>query len=167
MSSLSPSDAVVAVRSFPRRFRGVLARPDDDRDTGGEEVDPDELARRAGPDGTSAAQHLLAADDVLGLLDRVLEQAVGHDDGLHPVRPFGEITVEDTGRPVAVLLDRLAETATGCAERIERVPTEEWGRRVPVQDSDGTSNLLELVQDGVDVVAGHLRAAERTIAAVT
>ncbi len=62
--SLAPSDAVVALRSFPRRFRGVLARPDDDR------YDPDEVARRIGPDGHSAADRLLAAAGVLALSRR-------------------------------------------------------------------------------------------------
>jgi hypothetical protein len=161
---LSPSDAAVAVRSFPRRFRGVLARPDDDRD----QVDPDELARRAGPDGRSAADHLLAADGVLALLDRALEQVRGDDDPvLHPgLADLRGAQWPDDHTPLAALLDRLEHTAAGCADRIDAVPTDDWGRQLQVADADATVGALDLVREAVDVVAGHLRSAERTIAAV-
>ncbi|HEY1116914.1 MAG TPA: hypothetical protein VGE43_04370 [Acidimicrobiales bacterium] len=161
---LSPSDAAVAVRSFPRRFRGVLARPDDDRD----EVDPDELARRAGPDGRSAADHLIAADGVLALLDRALEQVRADDD---PVLPPGLADLRGAQWPddhtsLAAILDRLEQTAAGCADRIDDVPTDDWGRHLRVADADATVGALDLVREAVDVVAGHLRSAERTIGAV-
>lgn len=167
MSGLSPSDAAVAVRSFPRRFRALLAHADD-RDDPEQQVDPDELARRVGPDGTSAADHLVAADGVLALVDRALEQGVGRQDPvLHPaVSRLGEVGFEDPRRPLAALLDQLETTAADCAARIERVPSEEWARHVRVADHDRAVGLLEIAQDGVDVVAAHLRAAERTIAAV-
>jgi len=172
---LSPDDAAVAVRSFPRRFRSVLARPEldgsDDHGDDGDEVataDPDELARRVGPDGRSAADHLLAADGVLALLDRSLEQARSDDDpALHPaVRDLRGAWWDDEHTPLPALLDQLEQTALRSAGRIDAVPTDEWGRQVRVADADATVGLLDLVREAVDVVAGHLRSAERTIAAV-
>lgn len=164
---LSPSDAAVAVRSFPRRFRGVLATPQDDvEDT--TPADPDELARRIGPDGRSAADHLLAADGVLTLLDRALEQVRRDDDPvLHPaVRDLRSAWWDDEHTPLPALLDQLDATADRTADRIDAVPTDTWGRQARVADADATVGTLDLVRQAVDVVAGHLRSAERTIAAV-
>jgi len=161
-SHLGPGDAVVAVRSFPRRFRALLAPPagDDDRS------DPDELARRAGPDGRSAVDHLLAADAVLALLDRSLALARSQDDPALPpeLADLGAVRADDPRTPLAGLLDRLAATAGAGAARIEDVPTDDWGR--PVRVGGGDRQLLDVVREAVDVVAGHLRATERTLAAV-
>lgn len=164
---LSPSDAEVAVRSFPRRFRGVLARPEPER---GEDApaDPDELARRVGADGRSAADHLIAADGVLALLDRALEQVRGDDDPvLHPA--LGDLRAarwEDEHTPLAALLDQLEQTAGRCADRIDAVPTDDWARQARVAGGGATVAVIQLLREAVDVVAGHLRSAERTIAAV-
>jgi len=162
-SHLSPDDAAVAVRSFPRRFRALLAQPGD-----GDRVDPDELARRIGPDGRSAADHLLAADGVLSLLGRGLEQARSDADPvLHPA--LGDLSgawFDDPHTPLADLLDQLEATAAGTAERIDAVATDRWGDQVRIADADATRGLLDLVREAVDVTAGHLRAAERTVQAV-
>jgi hypothetical protein len=166
--NLSPSDAAVAVRSFPRRFRGVLAPPEDDRVEDGTTADPDELARRVGPDGRSAADHLIAADGVLSLLDRALEQVRSDDDPvLHPaVRDLRDTWWDDEHTPLPALLDQLEQTADRCADRIDAVATDDWGRQVRVADADARVGTIDLVREAVDVVAGHLRSAERTIASV-
>lgn len=166
--NLSPSDAAVAVRSFPRRFRAVLARPEDDRGDEAAQADPDELARRIGPDGRSAADHLIAADGVLAVLDRALEQVRSDDDPvLHPaVRDLRAAWWDDEHTPLPTLLDRLEQTAGQAADRIDAVPTDDWGRQARVADADATVGVIDVVREAVDVVAGHLRSAERTIAAV-
>lgn len=166
---LSPSDAVVAVRSFPRRFRSTLARPAADAgEQSGEQADPDELARRVGPDGRSAADHLIAADGVLAVVERALEQVRSDDDPvLHPA--VGELRStwwEDEHTPLPSLLDRLEQTAGRCADRIEAVDTDDWARQVRVAGADAAVGPLDVVREAVDVVAGHLRSAERTIQAV-
>jgi hypothetical protein len=163
-SHLSPSDAAVAVRSFPRRFRAVLARPDDDE----ERVDPDELARRVGPDGHSAVDHLLAADGVLALADRALEQVRSDPDPvLHPgVADLAGVSFDDPHSPLAGLLDQLEATAARTARRIDDVPTDDWARHVRIAGHDAAAGVLDIVRDAVDVAASHLRAAERTIQAV-
>jgi hypothetical protein len=165
---LSPSDAAVAVRSFPRRFRGVLARAEDDADDDATAADPDELARRIGSDGRSAADHLIAADGVLALLDRALEQVRSDDDPvLHPaVRDLRDAWWDDEHTSLPALLDQFEQSAGRCADRIDAVPTDDWARRGRIADADRTVGILELVREAVDVVAGHLRSAERTIAAV-
>lgn len=162
-SHLSPDDAAVAVRTFPRRFRAVLARPDDD-----EPVDADELARRVGPDGRSAADHLLAADGVLTLLGRALEQVrADADPVLHP--RLGDLDGawwDDPHTPLGGLLDQLDATAGATADRIDAIANDEWVRPVRIAELDGPREPIELLREAVDVTARHLRAAERTVAAV-
>ena len=165
--SLSPSDAVVAIRSFPRRFRGVLSRPDDDR------FDPDEVSRRIGPQGHSAVDHLVAADRILALLGEAVEQARAEDEPvLHPA--FGDLaaasvadsTGSDDQTAVADLLDRFEGDAAHAADRVDGVPTDDWNRTVQVAGGAPSTNLLAVVQDAVAAIAEHLRAAERTVDAV-
>ena len=160
--ALTPDDAVVAIRSFPRRFRGVLARPDDDR------YDPEEVSRRVGPDGHAAADHLVAADGVLSLLERAIEQARGEDDPEVDAafRDLASAPTADDTAAVADLLDRFEGTASHAADRVDGVPSDDWGRKVRVAGDDVSLGLLELAQDAVGAVADHLRAAQRTIDAV-
>lgn len=159
---LAPSDAAVAVRSFPRRFRSVLARPDDE-----DRWDPDEIGRRLSSDGTSAADHVLAADGVLALVDRALEQSVGHDEVLHPaLADLAGASWDDDHTPVPALLDQLAATADRCAARIESVPTDAWDLQARIAGADATVGLLTLVQEAVGVVADHLRTTQRILAEV-
>lgn len=164
IDKLSPSDAEAAVRSFPRRFRAVLARPDDSDET----FDPDELARRVGPDGRSAAEHLVAADGVLALTDRALEQVRSDSDAvLHPsTADLGSAEWDDDHTPLASLLDRFEATAEALAARIDSIATDQWGQRAQVAGTDRATTPLEIVQDAVSVAAGHLRSAQRTVDAV-
>lgn len=127
---LTPDDAAVALRSFPRRFRGVFTPSDDD-----DRADPDEAARRPGPDGVTAAEHLASA---IGLV-RSAGSAASHG------------TVDDA-RSVPDLLAELDEAATEAAHRVEAVPSADW-----------TSEALHLVQDAVAAVAVHLRGAQAAV----
>jgi hypothetical protein len=142
----------------------LLAQPPD----ADERIDPDELVRRPGPDGRSAVEHLLAADAVLALADRLLEQSRHAGEPVAPpaAADLGAVGIDDPGSPVGVLLDQLAVTAARCADRIDAVPAEGWGRSFRVGEAGDPRELLDLVRDAVEVTASHLRAAERTIEAV-
>lgn len=139
---LTPDDAVVALRSFPRRFRGVFARPDDDDDR----VDPDEAARRPGADGVTAAEHLGSA---IGLVRSAGDVARSRHVAALPT------TGPDNGRPLPELLDELDIAADDAAERVDAVPSGDW-----------TSDVLHAVQDAVGAVASHLRAAQSVMTEV-
>lgn len=163
--SLTPDDAVVAIRSFPRRFRAVFAQPDEDR------WDPDEVARRIGPDGRSAAEHLVAAESVLSLLEQAIGQARRDDEAvLDPA--FADLTkaspgtTGDDGSAVPDLLDRFEGTAAHAADRVDGVPSDDWGRSVRISGDPSRRTLLSIAQDAVGSVADRLRAAQRTIEAV-
>lgn len=137
--ALTPDDAAVAVRSFPRRFRAVLARPEGDDDR----FDPDELARRPGADGRSAAEHLGSA----------IAWLAAADESARTRTPVSPSSGSDDGRPVATLLDELETTATAAADRIDAVPNDQW-----------STELMHHVQDAVADVAAAIRRAETAIA---
>lgn len=164
--SLRPDDAAAALRSFPRRFRAVFAPPDD---AGPDEHDPDEMGRRMGPDGASAADHLLAADGIVVLLDRALEQLVGPGDAsLHPAfADLGTASWDDDHTPVPALLDQFEADAQRAADRVDAVDAEAWSAAGRIADHDTTIDALALTQDAVAETAAHLRAAQTTIDAVS
>ncbi|MGK2929427.1 MAG: hypothetical protein ACSLFO_07600 [Acidimicrobiales bacterium] len=162
--SLRPADAAAALRSFPRRFRAVFAPadgPDDD-------FDPDEIGRRVGPDGSSAADHLIAADGIVALLERAVEQIVGDDDAsLHPaIADLGSAPFEEDHTPVPALLDQFGANALRAADRIDGVGTEDWTATGRIADREDTVDALTVTQDAVDAAATHLRAAQRAMDAV-
>ena len=70
VSNLSPSDAVAALRSFPRRFSAVLALVDEDDDS---------VLHRPGPDGLSAQEHADAAARDLAAAGEAIRRALGRE----------------------------------------------------------------------------------------
>lgn len=95
-ATVSPSDAAVAARSLPRRFRAVLTRPDD-------EVDELLLARLA--HATAAADALHQAAEALGR------------------RP---VDAGPSGSSVDAVLARVEAAAIALAQAIEGIPIDEW-----------------------------------------
>ena len=73
VSRLSPGDAVAALRSYPRRFRGLLTSLDEDERS-------DDLVHRAGPDGLSAVDHADHAARSMAILGEALRQVLVQDE---------------------------------------------------------------------------------------
>lgn len=156
MSPRPPSDGVVAVRSLPRRFRGLFAGL-------GEDESPDALARRPAADGWSALGHLVAATRALAAGGRALEQVLTADDAV--VDP---IEVDTPPAPEGTLDDRLSELgweADALADRADRASAEEWGRRAQLRGG-AEASALDLLWTGIDAAVGHLRSAERVLVEV-
>lgn len=157
-SSLSPSNAAVALRSFPRRFREATSLR---RDEGGER-----LLERPGMLGRSAIELAVDAVRTLSLLDRALEQVLTSDDPpLHPavmdrrVRDFDFVAhggIED-------ILNELDDVAPAFAERVERVPAEDWKRRGVVAGAGDGVTALDIVREAVATAADDLRDVEATV----
>jgi hypothetical protein len=156
-----PADAVVALRSLGRRYRGLFAGLADDES-------PDDLACRNGSDGHSALDHVVAATRTITFLSRALEQTlVEHDPVLHPAVldraerewPAATGSVEDR-------LSELAWEANLLAERVEHVAAEDWARQARVARHDATVSATAVLWDAVDSAVDHLRSAERTLTEV-
>jgi hypothetical protein len=152
-SKVSPADAAVAARSFPRRFRALLVRPDED--------DPEIVHRRPAGGGPSAAGHALAAasgmDAAATALARV-RVAVDPAVDLGP-RPA------PSRLPLEAVLDQVAAAAGALATTVESMHGEEWSRPGRLPDG-GRVTALDVARAGVHAGVHHLRAAERTLSEV-
>jgi hypothetical protein len=152
-----PADAVVALRSMGRRWRGLFAGLDDDES-------PDALARRPGADGRSALDHAAHATGTLRLLDRALEQIVVDDDAtLDPAvtDPAGRGWPASSGG-VDEAIDGLAAHAERMADRADRVPSGDWTRRTAGAGGHEV-DALAVLWDAVDTAVADLKAAEATL----
>lgn len=161
MAPRPPSDAVVALRSLGRRYRGLFAGR-------GEDESPDDLAHRNGSDGRSALDHVVAATRTLTFLGRALDQVlVEADPVLHPaVADPAEREWPDASGTVDERVSELAWEADRLADRVEHVPAEQWLRHGRVAGHDATASAESILWDAVDTAVSHLKAAERTLAEV-
>lgn len=155
-SRVSPSDAAVAARSYPRRFRALLVRPDDE--------DPDVVHRLPPSGGPSAAGHALAAAAGLDAAATALARVRAADDPA--VDPEPAPTAEaGAGVPLEAVLERVAGAAGALATTVEAMHGDDWARpgRLP---GGGPVTALDLARAGVHAGVHGLRAAERALAEV-
>lgn len=157
LARLSPQDAVVTLRSLPRRFRTALRPTDDDNF--------DEFAERVASSGQSPLDHLVDADRSLTLLHNALEQVLHHDDPvLQPATTdAGARAWPPTNAGLEGELAHLDATANGLADLAERVAAADWGRTGHVADATGTVEALDLLREAVRTAITDLRAAERDL----
>lgn len=158
MTPRPPADAVVALRSLGRRWRGLFAGL-------GEDESPDALASRPGSDGRSALDHATHASRTLSLLGRAVEQALVHDDAvLHPaVADAGQREWSSSEGTVDDAIAELTHEADRLADRVERVTADEWQRQARVTGQDAPVSALDVLWDAVDSAVVSLKAAETTL----
>ncbi len=162
VSQLPPGDAVVALRSYPRRFRAVLGPLPDDPDG------VDALALRAGPDGHSALDLLVDAVRTLGVAGRALHQIVYTDDPvLHPgvMDPAARHWEQAIVGGVADALTELDDDATELADAAGKLGGRDWRRTGSVAGSAATVTALDVLREAVRTVADDLHRAEAAMAA--
>jgi len=158
MAPRPPADAVVALRSLARRYRGLFAGLEADES-------PDDLAHRGGPDGRSALDHVVAATRTLVFLRRATEQALVDDDPvLHPaVLDAAQREWPDATGTVEDALGELEREAGAFADRIAHVPAADWSRPARVASHDQTTTPLATLWDAVDTAIAHLKQADATL----
>jgi hypothetical protein len=162
LSKLTPNDAAVTLRGLERRYRGLFAGL-------GEDETPDDVAHRR-VDGWSAIDHVVAAARAIAAADRALAQVLSTEGPtLDPA------DVEPQARPVAptgTVHERLSELgyeAVALADRLDRVPAQDWAREGVVAPSAGSGHpvaALDLLRQAVDAGVTHLDGARRVLAAV-
>lgn len=158
-SETSPADAIVAMRSWPRRYRTELLPGDDPV--------VETRAVTIGPRGVSATD--LAADTVrsLTLLERALHEVLVADEPvLHPAiadraARHWEAAVAESPQSVLAQLDDRAESF---AAAIERTDASEWNRAGVCAGRRVTA--LELVSEAVDTAASNLRKMTALLASL-
>ena len=157
MAVRPPSDAVVALRSMERRWRGLFAGLAEDES-------PDALAHRPGGDGRSALDHATHATRTLSLLGRALEQVMVDDHAaLHPaVADAAQREWPASTAGVDETIDELAHEADRLADRADQVASGDWTRRATVAGGSEV-DALAVLWDAVDSAVAELKAAEATL----
>lgn len=161
LSRESPADIAVTMRSLPRRFGEALAPRDDETDD-----DVEALARRVGPDGASALDHVADTGRTLALLAGALTQVVAgkrpvlHDAVVDPAARTWQLDATDLEGELALLADEALELAG----RVERTSVEQWDEVGRVVGGDERT-ALDLAREAVRTAITGLRATEAAMAA--
>ena len=160
LSRLSRQDAVVALRSYPRRFRTVLLPTDD--------PDVEELAYQVGPDGHSALDHVVTTTNTFVLLGRAIDVALSAPDPVVHAAVI-DASQRDWASPshlsIGDALDRLESEAGALADRVERGEPPTWNREVSVAGGQGKITAFGIVKEAVAAGSEHLRASTTAVAA--
>ena len=159
VSRLSPNDAVNALRSYPRRYRGVLTSFEKDEK-------PDDLVYRAGADGRSAVEHADHAARAVALGGEALRQVMTQHE---PV--IQKAVIDDSARDwtmdgtddVETVLGFLTSECETLADQVARVDASLWNRAATVAGSGRRVTALDIARDAVKAGGDHLRAAEAAI----
>jgi hypothetical protein len=149
-ASIAVPDAILAVRTFPRRYREALDR-----------IPPEQLGVRPDPQTSSALEEAVRAGAVLNLLAHALPRALD-EPGIH-FPPF--VADDASGRrpPSAPDPDAALATITRACEtlatRAEATPWEAWDRTFTVGDDEHTAAWI--LQHAAVEGSHHLRDIER------
>ena len=116
--TVSPSDAAVAVLSYPRRFRALLVRPDED----GEPTPEDLVLRRPPGGGLSALEHAARVAEVMSLGADALDRIRIQDRPSVQLDPPGTAPATDIGS----VLDRLTAVDLLHVDDVGAERTTDW-----------------------------------------
>lgn len=158
-ATISPPDAKVAIRSYPRRYRSALAAALDD------EADEGLIRRR--PDATtwSALEYTVHVADLFELFATIVRRMY---DETNPTIDFWDVDARAESERYAEAdprstLDRLEAAAEALATALDRVEGEGWHRTATFPF--GERELLQMARNAVHEGSHHLRDVERVLEA--
>jgi DinB family protein len=156
LDGISPPDAVVTVRSLPRRWRGAFAKAGDEDDT-------EALLRRRPPDGRPSAVELACrVAEALALLGgHVRRTAVSEQPDLSPADVAPDRVAACAERSPEAALDQLAGAADALAAALDAVPSGAWLR--PATLDGRLTDVRGLARAAAHEGTHHLREVERTL----
>jgi hypothetical protein len=161
LSHLSGPDALVALRSFPRRFRSAAIPIEGDPDV-------EEWAQRIGPDGRSVVDILWHTTSSWVLFGQALHQVLTTDDPVvHPAVADADARAWETpaGTTVEDALTHLSDAVTELAAKVAAIHSPDWNRTGRVAGG-GSTSALDLVRETVRVGSEGLHEVQTTIDAV-
>jgi hypothetical protein len=160
--TISPSDAIAAVRSFPRRYRDALFGFTEDTDE-----DPDAVIRRRPDPSTWSALEYTAhvrdglpwTADAVRRLNREREPTI---DGFDPDQRVLDESYNT--QDVSAVLDEMTGAAEALAASLREVDADDWRRigHFPWGDRDILTTARNAVHEG----SHHLRDVDRVLRAV-
>jgi len=157
--TITPVDAIVAIRSFARRYREALGIFQDDED-------PEDLVRRRpDPSTWSALEYAAHVRGVLELFADRVRRALVEDSPTVASVPLEENPWEghDPNDGIQPVLDGLAAAANRMAQTLENADGDDWKRTV-VRDGDELT-VLWMARNTVHEGAHHLRDVDRVLRA--
>ena len=157
--TIMPVDAIVAIRSFGRRYREALGLLQDDED-------PEDLVRRRpDPSTWSALEYAAHVRGVLELFDQRVRRALVEDDPSVPNVRLDENPWEghDPDDGVQEVLAGIAEASARLAQVLEDADGDDWNRTVR-RDGDELS-VLWMARNTVHEGAHHLRDLDKVLRA--
>jgi hypothetical protein len=152
--AVGPDDAVVALRSFPTRWRATLAVHLDDPDPQAT------LTTRPSANAWSALEHAGHVRDVLHALDIRLQRILREDE---PVLPETHVTPPSGANEqgMAVVLAALTVSTDQFSQTIELMPAAAFERKA--RRAGIMITALDLVREAVHEGTHHLREAALTM----
>lgn len=159
-SHLSPADAAVAMRTWPRRYRAAFAALPDG--------ESEELAARLGPDGVSALDLVVDSVRTWVLLRRALHDIrISEQPTLHPavIDSASRSWNSGFGETLESALAQIDDASLAIAVSIEEMPSPDWARTALIAGGSST-DALSVAREAVQVGAENLKAIERTLSAV-
>jgi hypothetical protein len=151
VSRLSPADAVVAFRSYARRFAALFTGFADDES-------PDALLNRPGSDGRSAADITAAAAAGFAAAGEALRRIMTED--VPQVTPEAGEPTPAAASPAAAL-EAVRTAAERLADQVAGVDAGDWGRTGRLDGREVSA--LDLVRGAVRAGSEEYRAAERAV----
>jgi S-DNA-T family DNA segregation ATPase FtsK/SpoIIIE len=160
LRSLPPGDAIVALRSFARRYRAPLTRllPDEDEQL---------LRRRPEPGTWSALEYACHVRDGLAWWSWALHRTLTEESPLIPRVDPDEVAADahyDDQDPAAVA-DHLGANAERFAAEAQGVAPDDWSRPVELEGT-GTLDALWVLRHAVHEGSHHLLDIGRVLRAV-
>ena len=155
--TLQPPDMVVAVRSFPRRFRELLQPRDD------EEKHDTLIRRRPEPETWSALEYTAHVADRLDHLGPVIRQVTREDNPAIPGFDNDERAVSQAYNDLerTEVLGWLDLACGELASVLEGVNADDWTRTGRLDA--GERDALTVARNGVHEGAHHLRDVQRVL----
>jgi hypothetical protein len=154
--TVSPADAAVAVRSYPRRYRALLVPPD-----GEEEPAPEDLVRRRPPGGGwSALEHAAWVAEVLGTAADALERIRVQDD---PTVEAPDQAAVAPATELGAVMEKLARESERAAQAMSRVVARDWTRTGRLPGGEVVT-ALDVARHAVHEGVHHLRETESLLA---
>jgi hypothetical protein len=153
LDGIQPPDAIVTVRSLPRRWRGAFAKAGDEEDT--EAL----LRRRPSGGGASAIELACRVAEVVGLVERhVRRTAVSDQPDLSPADADPAAVAACAERPSGVVLDQLSAVAEALAPTLDGVAPGAWLR--PATLDGRLTDVRGLARAAAHEGTHHLREVE-------
>ena len=158
--TISPRDAALAVRTFPRRYRYALTHV-----TPGQDVD-EVIRRRPSPGTWSALEHAAHVADTLDLMAPAIRQ-ISTENNPRVSFPDRDERARLDRYNEQSLLDVLSRLETACADlsmTIEYTDPGDWSRKGTFDY--GEREAIDVARNAVHEGAHHLRDIERVLVQV-